>query len=65
MGVKGGNLAVPTIPKADNAEMKVEKHPTSHTANGYIRHFGRSAMAWKFKSQSNCKIYAERMKSAT
>lgn len=52
MGVEGGNLAVPTTPKSDNAEMKVEKHPASHTANGYIRHFGRLAMAWKSKSKS-------------
>lgn len=51
MGVEGGNLAVPTTPKSDNAEMKVEKRPTSHTANGYIRTL--SAQRWHGNPNQN------------
>lgn len=40
MGVEGGNIAVPITPKADNAEMKVEKTPyLSHSQRLYTALF--------------------------
>ena len=52
MGVEGGNLAVPTTPKSDNAEMKVEKTPHPRTSNRWKRGVGLLSIDKKSKAKS-------------